>query len=64
MCHLILALRFRKKHEMFLEIFLRQGFGTAKDRDPEAVARDVSLGYISADAATEQYGTAWTEVVP
>ncbi len=37
------------------------GYGPAADRDPAAVARDVALGYLSADQASALYGTAWQE---
>lgn len=32
------------------------GWGPARARDPEAVARDVRLGYVSREAARERYG--------
>ena len=32
------------------------GFGDARERDPEAVAEDARMGYVSRDAAREQYG--------
>ncbi|MCV6591936.1 MAG: hydantoinase B/oxoprolinase family protein [Silicimonas sp.] len=38
------------------------GYGPASERAPEAVARDVALGYLSAEMATETYGPAWKEV--
>lgn len=38
------------------------GYGAAHDRAPEAVARDVALGYLTTEAATEAYGPAWQEV--
>jgi len=38
------------------------GYGPAQDRAPEAVARDVALGYLTAEKASELYGTAWQEV--
>lgn len=38
------------------------GYGAASDRDATAVARDVALGYLTPDKATELYGPAWTEV--
>ncbi len=38
------------------------GYGTASDRDASAVARDVALGYLTPDTATELYGPAWKEV--
>lgn len=38
------------------------GYGAAATRPPEAVARDVRLGYLSPETATAQYGPAWQEV--
>ena len=38
------------------------GYGPAADRAPEAVARDVAAGFLSADKADADYGTAWQEV--
>lgn len=38
------------------------GFGPASARDPARVARDVRLGYVTADAADTAYGKAWREV--
>jgi N-methylhydantoinase B len=40
------------------------GFGPASARDAALVARDVSLGYVTADAADTAYGTAWRGVQP
>ena len=37
------------------------GYGHAIDRSPEAIARDVALGYLSPEAATEIYGPDWQE---
>jgi N-methylhydantoinase B len=37
------------------------GYGPAEARDPAQVARDVALGYLTPDAATEAYGPAWKE---
>ena len=34
------------------------GYGDPKDRDPEELARDVELGYVSAEAAAEIYAAA------
>jgi N-methylhydantoinase B len=34
------------------------GMGAPAERDPEAVARDVRLGYLSAEAAKRDYGPA------
>lgn len=38
------------------------GYGSAARREPAAIARDVALGYISAEAATKAYGPAWQEI--
>lgn len=38
------------------------GYGPAAARPPEAVARDVALGYLTPDTATRTYGPAWQEV--
>jgi len=35
------------------------GYGPATARDPVAVARDVAMGLVSADNATDAYGTSW-----
>jgi N-methylhydantoinase B len=34
------------------------GMGAPAERDPEAVARDVRLGYLSEEAAKRDYGPA------
>jgi N-methylhydantoinase B len=34
------------------------GYGAARERDPEAVARDVRFGFVSAEAAERDYGVA------
>ena len=38
------------------------GYGPATNRDAQEVARDVALGYLTPDAATDLYGPAWKEV--
>ncbi len=38
------------------------GYGPPADRAPEAVARDVALGYVSSEAADRAYGPSWREV--
>lgn len=38
------------------------GYGAPAERDAAAVARDVALGLVSPEAATEIYGPAWQEV--
>ena len=40
------------------------GYGPAAERAPESVARDVALGLLTPDAATEAYGPAWQEGAP
>ncbi|MBO6758789.1 MAG: hydantoinase B/oxoprolinase family protein [Roseibium sp.] len=37
------------------------GYGAPQSRDPAAIARDVALGYISEEAATDAYGAGWKE---
>ena len=37
------------------------GYGAAAERAPAAVARDVALGYLSAEAADAAYGPVWKE---
>ncbi|MEQ6250840.1 hydantoinase B/oxoprolinase family protein [Sulfitobacter sp. HNIBRBA3233] len=37
------------------------GYGPASDRAPEAVARDVAAGFLSAEKADKEYGPAWQE---
>ncbi|MDA4844026.1 hydantoinase B/oxoprolinase family protein [Hoeflea poritis] len=37
------------------------GYGHMADRSPKAIARDVALGYLSPEAATQTYGPAWKE---
>ena len=38
------------------------GYGAPSERVPEAVARDVAAGFISAEQATKDYGPAWQEI--
>jgi N-methylhydantoinase B len=57
----MLGIRLRKGQSVRLMTPGGGGYGSAADRDPSAVARDVALGYVSADAATEAYGSAWQE---
>ncbi|MDX1781293.1 MAG: hydantoinase B/oxoprolinase family protein [Thalassovita sp.] len=38
------------------------GYGPSEGRDPAKVARDVALGFLSPEKATELYGAAWKEV--
>ncbi|MCZ7676238.1 MAG: hydantoinase B/oxoprolinase family protein [Roseovarius sp.] len=49
-------------HSVRLETPGGGGYGPASERPPEAVARDVAAGYLSAEAATASYGAGWKEV--
>lgn len=40
------------------------GYGPPAGRDPARVARDVRLGYLSAESADNAYGPGWREVEP
>ncbi len=60
----MLGIKLRKGQSVRLETPGGGGYGHAADRSPEAVARDVALGYLTADRATEAYGPAWQEVMP
>ncbi|MEM9341819.1 MAG: hydantoinase B/oxoprolinase family protein [Pseudomonadota bacterium] len=60
----MLGIRLEKGQAVRLETPGGGGYGAAADRAPEAVARDVALGYLSADAATETYGTGWKAFAP
>ncbi len=58
----MLGIRMEKGQAVRLETPGGGGYGGAGSRPAEAVARDVALGYLSPDAATEAYGPAWREV--
>jgi len=58
----MLGIKLKKGQALRLETPGGGGYGPAADRTPEAVARDVALGYLSAEAATETYGTDWQGV--
>jgi len=58
----MLGIKLTKGQSVRLETPGGGGYGPAEARAPEAVARDVALGYLSADRATELYGTEWQEV--
>ena len=40
------------------------GYGLPENRDPAFVARDVAMGYLTAEAADRDYGIAWREGQP
>ena len=51
-------IRFAPGDELELRLPGAGGFGPAKERDPAEVARDVAMGYVSAEAAEAAYGLA------
>ncbi len=57
----MVGIKLRKGQAVRLETPGGGGYGDAANRAPDAVARDVALGYLSAEAATETYGPAWEE---
>ncbi len=56
------GIRLKKGEAVRLETPGGGGYGDAGGRDAAAVARDVAQGYVSAEAADRDYGTAWREV--
>lgn len=60
----MLGIKLKKGQALRLETPGGGGFGPAVDRAPEAVARDVALGYLSEEAAIKAYGTDWQGVTP
>ncbi|NRA98613.1 MAG: hydantoinase B/oxoprolinase family protein [Rhodobacteraceae bacterium] len=57
----MLGIKLKKGQALRLETPGGGGYGDPKDRSAEAVARDVALGYLTAERATELYGSAWME---
>ena len=51
-------IRFAPGDELELRLPGAGGFGPAEERDPADVARDVAMGYVSAEAAEAAYGLA------
>ena len=58
----MLGIKLKKGQAVRLETPGGGGYGPASERAPDAVARDVALGYLSPEKATEIYGPSWTEV--
>jgi N-methylhydantoinase B len=58
----MLGIKLKRGQSVRLETPGGGGYGAPSNRTAEAIARDVALGYMSADAATEIYGPAWQEV--
>ena len=57
----MLGIKLKKGQALRLETSGGGGYGDPKDRSAEAVARDVALGYLTAERAPELYGSAWME---
>ena len=57
----MLGIRLTRGQAVRLETPGGGGYGSARDRAPEAVARDVALGYLTPGAATAAYGPMWQE---
>ncbi len=54
----MVGIRLERGQSVRLETPGGGGYGAAKDRDPSAVADDVRLGYVSAEAARQRYRVA------
>ena len=52
----MVGIKIKKGQRLHLETPGGGGYGPACERDPEAVSRDVRLGYVSAAAAEKEYG--------
>ena len=52
------GIKIRRGQHLRLESPGGGGYGPALDREPERVAADVRLGYVSAEAAARDYGVA------
>lgn len=57
----MLGIRLERGQAVRLETPGGGGYGAASDRSAKAVAKDVALGYLTPDAATEIYGANWKE---
>jgi N-methylhydantoinase B len=60
----MLGIKLTKGQAVRLETPGGGGYGAPTARAPDAIARDVALGYLSPEAATETYGPAWREAKP
>ena len=58
----MLGIKLKKGQAVRLETPGGGGYGDPSERSAEAVAKDVALGYLTPERATELYGSAWTEV--
>jgi N-methylhydantoinase B len=55
----MVGIRLKQGERVRLETPGGGGYGPAVGRDPAAVARDVRLGYLTAESADAAYGTGW-----
>lgn len=58
------GIKLRKGQGLLLETPGGGGYGSPSKRDAKAVARDVALGYLTAEHATKVYGPDWKMVSP
>ena len=58
----MLGMELKRGQSVRLETPGGGGYGPASERDPQAVAHDVALGFLSEENATALYGAAWQEV--
>ncbi|MDJ1016686.1 MAG: hydantoinase B/oxoprolinase family protein [Paracoccaceae bacterium] len=58
----MLGIKLRRGQAVRLETPGGGGYGDASERSAEAVARDVSLGYLTPETATAMYGAAWKDI--
>lgn len=60
----MLGIKLKKGQAVRLQTPGGGGYGDPGERSAEAVAKDVALGYLTPERATELYGSAWTELRP
>jgi N-methylhydantoinase B len=57
----MVGIKIKKGQHLHLETPGGGGYGNSKDRDPEAVKRDVGLGYVTMEGAKHDYGVVLNE---
>ena len=57
----MVGIKIKKGQHLHLETPGGGGYGNSKDRDPEAVMRDVGLGYVTMEGAKHDYGVVLNE---
>ena len=57
----MVGIKIKKGQHLHLETPGGGGYGNSKDRDPEAVMRDVRLGYVTMEGAKHNYGVVLNE---